>query len=298
MTCDESTRMPDQENLFRSGLSANILRVADRTLECLQMYHRPFGIRGVVAMLSHRLCGWPKELAARGAGIKRPVHLRVRTSDISGYEEILLGQQYAFDLPFVPKIIVDAGANIGMASIYYAHEYPNARIIAVEPEASNFAMLTRNVKPYPNIVPVRAAIWNKDGEISVSAPSRTQSASNKVGFVVHEGDGARVRALTMQTLMNDAKIDTIDILKVDIEGAEKEAFESCNWMQNVRCLAIELHDRFKPGCSAAVNTATPDFLTTQKGEVTFCVRKSCVEPDDDWRRFSDTPRHSGFSLSK
>jgi len=165
-----------------------------------------------------------------------------------------------------------------MASIYYARKYPGARIIAVEPEASKFAMLARNVNPYPNVVPIRAALWNRNGEVFVSAPTAVQSASDKVGFVVQEGGGVPVRALTMRTLMEDLQIDCIDILKVDIEGAEKEVFDRCSWMQNVRCLAIELHDRFKPGCSAAVTSATADFFSVQRGETTFYIHRSCVAP--------------------
>jgi FkbM family methyltransferase len=197
----------------------------------------------------------------------------VRTSDISGYNEILLRGQYAIDVPFAPKVIVDAGANIGMASIYYAHRFPDARIIAVEPEASNFAVLGRNVGCYSNILPIKAALWNRDGEIAISPPG---AAGDKVGFAVHGGEGVPVRALTMRTLMNDSQIGSIDILKVDIEGAEKEVFESCDWMDSVHCLVIELHDRLRPGCSAAVGSVTGDFVTLQRGETTIYLRKSCI----------------------
>ena len=61
------------------------------------------------------------------------------------------GEYGSFDLPFTPKTIVDAGANIGMASIFYSHRYPAAKIIALEAEGSNFAALCKNVEPYQNI---------------------------------------------------------------------------------------------------------------------------------------------------
>ena len=57
------------------------------------------------------------------------------------------------------------------------------------------------------------------------------------------------------TLMAEAKIDTIDLLKMDIEGAELEAFENCDWMAGVQVIVIELHDHIKPGCRAAVSSA-------------------------------------------
>jgi FkbM family methyltransferase len=285
VTRDESIGMPNQKNVFVSGRSANVLKALGRALECFQMYLRPLGIPGVAAILSHRLCGRPKELAVRSADSGHTIHLRLRTSDVSCYEEVLLHRQYSFDLPFSPKIIVDAGANIGMASIYYANKYPDARVIALEPEASNFAVLVRNARPYPNVCCIRAALWNRDGQIAVSSPSLAQGAPGNMGFIVHEGQGAPVRALTLQTLMRDTDIESIDILKVDIEGAEKEVFECCSWMQHVRSLAIELHDRFKSGCSATVNSVTGDFLATQRGETTFYVRKSCLEAHGESESF-------------
>ena len=242
------------------------------------MYYRPFGVWGVVFVATHHFFhGRPRELTARDPGAKHRIHLRIKTSDISVYESVLLRQQYAFELPFVPKVIVDAGANIGMASIYYAKKYPKARVIALEPEASNFAVLARNVKHYPNIVPIHAALWSADGVAFVRGSETAYNPSDKVGFRVRESEGMPVRALTMRTLMSESKIECIDLLKIDVEGTEKRLFKQCNWMQRVRCLVIELHDRFEPGCSAAVSRATSDFVSTVRGETTFYIRKSEVE---------------------
>jgi len=117
--------------------------------EALTGYYRNFGLRGVFTISAFRLFRRPVEITGRPPGIRHPVHLRVWTTDTSTYAEVLLRGEYAFDLPFSPRIILDAGANIGMASIYFTHRYPEARIIAVEAEASNFAVLERNVRPYP-----------------------------------------------------------------------------------------------------------------------------------------------------
>jgi FkbM family methyltransferase len=240
----------------------------------LRGYHRLFGPRAVLAITIYRLVGkgTPSEIAARVAGVKYLVRIRLESSDAVVYEDVLINRQYAIDLPFSPLTIVDAGANIGMASIYYANRYPMAKIIAIEPEASNFELLVRNVARYPNVVAIQAALWNRDGWISVSQPDAATGASGSWAFVTHEGQGRQVRAITMQTLMTEMNLDSIDVLKVDIEGAEKEVFERCNWLDRVRAIVIELHDRFKPGCSAAVNSATSEFGKSQQGEVTVYVR--------------------------
>jgi len=268
-------------NANTSRLTANLLKIPRRVIEGLRIYHQPLGIRGVGAICSYRLFGWPKELAVTPSGIRNPVYIRMRTTDVSVYHEILNCGQYAIDLPFSPKIIVDAGANIGMASLYFATKYPQARIIAIEPETSNFAMLAQNVRAYPNILPIHAALWKSDGEIGVSTPGSFENPLSKVGFVVREDQGVPVRAITVRTLMREMGIQWIDILKVDIEGAEKEVFEACDWMDTINCLMIELHDRFRPGSSAAVDAVTEGFLPSKHGETTVYIRKSCLRGRDE-----------------
>jgi FkbM family methyltransferase len=246
----------------------------------VKRYYENFGLRGILTVSSHRLLGRPRTITARRLGIQHPVQLRLRTSDILVYGDILLRGQYGFDLRCSPSVIIDAGANIGLASIYFAHKYPKAKIIAIEPEASNFALLTKNVGYYSTIVPVHAALWNYDGEISVSEPDPATGAGGKWAFVTHEGSGDRVRAITVRTLMEQMKIDRIDLLKVDIEGAEKEVFEACDWIDCVDCLMIELHDWFKPGCTDAVASVVQGFSRVRRGETTIYVREQKCEHTD------------------
>ena len=245
--------------------------------EGLTKYYGCLGLRGVLAVTAYRLFGWPKEVTVRPPGIRNPIYLRIRTSDADIYTAVLLNGEYAFDLPFCPSVIVDVGANIGMTSIFFTHRYPEAKIIAIEPEASNFAALARNVRPYPAIVPVHAALWKSDGEISISEPDPSTGASGNWGFVVHEGEGdVNVRAMTMRTLMREMGLHFVDLLKIDIEGGEKEVFEAYDWIDDVRCLMIELHDWCRPGCSDAVDPAMLGFSKIRRGETTLYVREDRI----------------------
>jgi FkbM family methyltransferase len=254
----------------------------------LSSYYGKYGMRGVLGISAHRLFG-RKEISVRAPGARHLVRIRIKTTDEEVYRETLVRGQYAFDLPFDPETIIDAGANIGTASIYFARRYPQARIVALEPEASNFALLARNVEPYPTITPVHAALWNRDGEISLGHPSPAASAREKWAFVTHEGPGDRVRAVTLQSLMSGMGIRVVDVLKVDIEGAEKEVFEACDWMDAVRCMMIELHDRLKPGCSHAVNSAARGFSQLQRGEVTLYLRAARATADSGAAHEQCTP---------
>ena len=69
------------------------------------------------------------------------VSYRRNTSDISVIREVLVEQAYAMDMPAQPKVILDFGANIGLATLYFARMYPDAVIHAFEPVPDNFALL-------------------------------------------------------------------------------------------------------------------------------------------------------------
>jgi FkbM family methyltransferase len=236
--------------------------------EGLKWYRELCGVTGVAAIASKRLLGKPKVLHVKPRGSKHSVQLRIDTSDFCAYCDVLTFETKSYDPQiggFAPKTIVDIGAHIGMASIFFALKYPMARIVAVEPESSNFAALVRNTAPYEKITPVRAAIWREDGFVSIG-PSNMHV---KGAFEIVENGPERVRAVTMSTLMGELGLDTIDLLKMDIEGAELEVFESCPWINHVRVIAIELHDRVRHGCGLTIYKAATNFRSYKKGEITF-----------------------------
>jgi FkbM family methyltransferase len=203
--------------------------------------------------------------------VKHPVHLRLRTSDISLYKDLLLTGEYDVQLPQPPRTIVDAGANVGMATLFYANRYPHAKIVAIEPEPSNFAALRKNVSPYLNVVPVNAAVWNKDCQLHLGPTGLDSTPYGKWAFQVTHS-GIPVRGITMRTLMRESGLVSIDLLKMDIEGGELEAFEDSSWMSEVQGIAIELHDHMRLGCRKIVTEAAKGFRSWDRGEMTFYVR--------------------------
>lgn len=66
-----------------------------------------------------------------------------------------------------PRRIVDGGANIGLTAIQFASHYPEAEIIAVEPEPANYELLVRNTAGFAKVRPVQAAIWPKAARVSL-----------------------------------------------------------------------------------------------------------------------------------
>lgn len=193
----------------------------------------------------------------RGKGL---IKLRTNTTDICVFEQVFIKEEYLFPASTVPRVIIDAGANIGMASVYYAITYPDAKIIAIEPEASNFEILLENTKSYDNIHCLKGALWNKKTRLKISNPTDA-----KFAFAVEEtSDDDEVHALTVEDLMDQFNLQFIDILKVDIEGAEKEVFgERPSWLGQVGIIKIELHDSIKVGCSRSFYTAVDPFVAEE-----------------------------------
>lgn len=161
------------------------------------------------------------------------------------------------------RVIIDAGAYVGYSSIYFAELYPHAFIYALEPDEENFQCLQRNTRHYPNIKAIQAAIWNKDGFIEVEAGAHGQWSSR-----VHESTQAnpqRIPAITIQSLMEQYRLPRIDILKMDIEGAEDAVFEApgCHaWLGSVRVLVLELHDHLFPGSDRHFKEAIQNYEFT------------------------------------
>lgn len=157
------------------------------------------------------------------------------------------------------QVIVDLGANIGDAAVFFAQRYPRAKIIAVECDEANFQLLCENIKHCPNVIPVHAAIWSENRKLSIEAGSGENGA--RVSDQEAAGSASTVNGLTMEALMKAHQIKEIDILKIDIEGAEKNLFEhDCAWLAAVQTIGIELHDHLIAGCTPAFFAAMAKYF--------------------------------------
>lgn len=197
---------------------------------------------------------------------KRPyLVIRPNTSDFLVFRQIFVQKDYdIFPKEFYPKIIFDCGANIGLSSLYFSEKYPEAKIIAVEPESENFETMKKNIREKKNIKPYKFAIWNKNGFLKIE-----DSGVGEWGFTTKEVNNEKdsdVEAITIDKLMEINKVKHIDLLKLDIEGAEKEVFEKGydKWLSKVDTLIIELHDRTKEGCSESFYKAIKSYKFTEE----------------------------------
>jgi len=202
--------------------------------------------------------------------VQYPFSLRSASSDVAIFHQIFYDKEYAIDFAFEPKFIVDAGANIGLAAIYFANRFPNAQLVSIEPEVENFRLLEKNTLPYFNVRRKNVALSNSNNEELIVDSVGLGYSGFVTTNVASESSKNRVKTISVDQILEESEFDIIDILKIDIEGYEKEVFEKNAelWLPKTRCLIIELHDNMKKGCSTSVFKAIVqhNFSMDIKGE--------------------------------
>ena len=210
--------------------------------------------------------------------LKHSFSIRNNPFDFATFEEVILKEDYNLNIHFDPSTIIDGGANIGLTSVFLANKYPRADIVAVEPEEGNFEMLKRNTKNYGRIGLIKAGIWNHHAILSVIDEGKGNNSFTVTEMLSPQADS--INAISIYDIMEERNWETVDILKLDIEGAEKNVFEKNfeKWLPRVKILIIEFHDRMLEGCSATVLKALShyNFRSESKGENTIFYNREFI----------------------
>ncbi len=179
-----------------------------------------------------------------------PLRLRAHMGDLFVFYEVLMDGCYFIPEALCPRnqvrTIIDCGANVGLTSLYLADRYPAARILAVEPHPANFALLRHNTASQRRITPIQACVVSGSDRscfIETDRPAWGNRSND-------EGKGVPVPGLSLETLCRTHQLDSIDILKVDIEGAERHLFSSAGsgFLSRTGFIVIELHDNYDIAC--------------------------------------------------
>lgn len=179
----------------------------------------------------------PRRLRIRAAGRERDWWVG-DAMEVAALSEVFVGGAYGDWLPERPQLIVDAGANVGSATLWFRERFPDARIIAIEPNPEAFGRLQRNVGDDRDVELVNAALSATDGSSFFGTESMTP-----VGRLQDHGGprAMEVETLTLATVRDRfAPSSRIDMFKLDVEGAEWDVLASP--LQNVGTIAIEIHD--------------------------------------------------------
>jgi FkbM family methyltransferase len=138
-----------------------------------------------------------------------------------------------------PATILDCGSNIGMSILYFKSLWPDAKIVGVEASPETFALLQQNVKTLSDVSVLNAAVCDRHGTMAFY-PSSPNSMTGSFNAIRSGGESVLVETIPMSDLVTGP----IDLMKMDIEGAETAAFtelESSGKMHLIREMLIEYH---------------------------------------------------------
>lgn len=232
---------------------AKVLLLRGRPLREFNVQLRPAG-RG----------RYSARVRAREAGFEHRLELRARTDDLLIFEQVyldgfynlrLLDRWHEIQLAYAElcrtgrPLILDLGANIGLTSAYFARNWPQAEVIAVEPNATNCERFAVNTRGLENVRLVQGAVASADGVARILNPASPHAAGFRTRPAA-AADQDTVPAYSVPTLLRMAaepeKLRPF-IVKIDIEGAEAELFsQNSDWAQQFPILMAEPHDWLIP----------------------------------------------------
>jgi FkbM family methyltransferase len=152
--------------------------------------------------------------------------------------EIFLDRTYRPPVDLTPRTIFDLGANTGISALFLRALYPDAAIVAVEPDPGNFDRLTENLSGDDRTDVLQAAVGPEHGTATLYADADGWASS------MRPRDGARpidVDVVTIAELLHRSGEEEVDLLKLDIEGGEWALLEAGPIQDVAHCVMGELH---------------------------------------------------------
>lgn len=159
-------------------------------------------------------------------------------SFLDTYREIFVKKMYHFTPSLKDSVVVDCGSNIGLSIIYFSTLSKNCHIVGFEPDKEIFKILEKNIlaAAVENVEIYNAAVWTEDTQLTFY-PDGSDG-----GSVFTNGDkrGVLVNAIDLKKILN--KYESIDMLKIDIEGPESMILHDCeNYLKKIKTIFIEYH---------------------------------------------------------
>jgi FkbM family methyltransferase len=202
------------------------------------------------------------------------------SSDFAVFKSVIIDKQYSLNFQLKgneQKVIIDAGANCGYTTIFFKDSFPNSFIYAVEPCQSNFEFLKANIQlnKLVDLKIINKALWYENDFLTLDMSFR-DGLEHSVRTVKDVNNKFIIPAISLKNLINEFHIKNIDILKIDIEGAEAEIFDKdkhlSDFLKITKNIAIEIHDEFN--CRENIESILNNhiFNLVEVGELTVATR--------------------------
>jgi len=190
--------------------------------------------------------------------------------------EIFIDEIYKIKLSNPAPEIIDCGSNIGLSVMYFKQHFPTAHIVAFEPDSGNFELLTINTKAYSNVDLYNKAVWNENAQLSFSNTGSMDSS------LLNHGD-SQSSTIVEAVRLRDLITSKIDLLKLDIEGAEFKVLADCDdKLSAVDNIFIEYHGKF-----SEIDELLTIFSILRKNGFAFYIKEAAnIYPNPFYRKKS------------
>jgi FkbM family methyltransferase len=168
-------------------------------------------------------------------------------ADIAVLEEVFGKEVYDLGKFPAPATILDLGSHVGASVLFFARRHPQATIIAVEADPTNFAKLSYNVGHLRRVSLVKAAAAAHTGTLTLYSSGSVDSWKSSTRRFTAWQRPIEVRAVRIDDLLAESGAGEPIVVKIDIEGAEYEVLESFDRLERVAGLVGEVH----PGLMSA-----------------------------------------------
>lgn len=202
------------------------------------------------------------------APVNRPIYLRKWGSDSLTFEEVFINQVYRPVVEHVSscRSMIDLGANIGLASVYLSSHF-GCRCFCIEPNPDTFRILKMNFATTDAQL-LNAAVWNS----ATTLRAECKDSHFSMSTVSPDGNGS-IPGLPPAEIIRRSGFETVDLLKIDIEGAEVQVFQGdLSWLQRVGAIAIEFHDDSRRQTNFDAVMREFDFRVVDGGHTTLATR--------------------------
>ncbi len=214
-----------------------------------------------------------------------PNELKLRlgsSSDLDVFQQTFFWKEYEYAIRiFKDKLgcmnnlnILDCGANIGLVSVLFKNKFHNSKILTVEPNQRNFELLTFNLKGFQGIINLNAGIWNETTKLGVGKAFRD---GKDWSFRLEKNGEKKIQAFSISYLIAKYKFTILDILKIDIEGAEEIVFDEnsdLKFLDVTKCIIIEIHDEVSSRKNINAILRLYNFSIHTVGELTVGINKN------------------------
>lgn len=213
--------------------------------------------------------------------------LRKRSSDVMVFQQLIIEEEYQGVVDLLTKhninvnSMIDAGANIGLSTVFFKNFYPSSTVICVEPDDDNCLMIDKHIKMsnFTDVYIEKVGLWDSNSFLTIVKDFRDGAKwSLRVEAVDYE---TNLKGVSVNYLLNKYNLKEIDLLKIDIEGSEKILLENKDnlkeYIDLIKVVCIEVHEEFIATSKVISILEKHNFSCFRLLDLTIGIRKDLIQ---------------------